>query len=327
MMLITGFTAVWFCLGPAFPSGSAAGTAGMGPALNGIVPAGSLLLSMADQGSTGIGGGRGMAHLGHSQSVVRYGTSRGMTKMGTGRGLSKAGTGRGMAKVGTGRGSAHLGKERWLADLGTESNAVPSLPATSGDATPPDSSFSADETKSNPPHSSEAEPCNHGSVKKRAVFKQTVQPFIEAGDILMRKGDYPGAAMNYFTAQNAEGFGGASNLRMACAHFAMERYYEGTNCLRHFVERGGSLPIDGFCMPEDQEMELRIQERVRYSPQNTDYLIGGAVYYLSRDQKEHARRNVEILRRIDPHNPCLSALERAAQGETPSRENRGSSAP
>jgi hypothetical protein len=285
-------------------------------------------LGAAERGRPGITRGRGMAKVGTGRGLPKVGTGRGMAKVGTGRGMGKVGTGRGMAKVGTGRGMASVGKGRGLPKVSTGTiNIFDPKPSDGGGGYPAPPNFpegvitpkgsdagnGADDPSSTPDSAGANKQAGiqaeSTSVARTRAFSAGVKPLIFKGDAKMKKKDYRGASWEYYTAQQAEGFRGSSNLRMAGAMIATGRYYEGENCMRLFVEHGGRIDAKSFIMPEDSELEARLDEQVRRSPHDTSSLLSHAAYALSQGKKSKAAKTLARLREVHPGHPCLRELE------------------
>jgi hypothetical protein len=269
-----------------------------------------------------------MAKVGTGRGLPKVGTGRGLPKVGTGRGMGKVGTGRGMAKMGTGRGMAHFGKGRGLPDVSTGTvsindltlpDSVQDYPAPpnfpEGVITPKDPEGGSE--GNDPASSNDSTGKNNNSNIQGAThspdpasdFTAGVKPIIFRGDEKMMSKDYRGASWEYFIAQQAEGFRGSSNLRMAAAMIATGRYYEGANCMQLHAERGGRIAAAGFKMPEDTALEARLDDLVRRSPHDTSGLLSHAAYALSQGNSSKAAETLAKLREVHPGHPCLRDLE------------------
>ncbi len=133
--------------------------------------------------------------------------------------------------------------------------------------------------------------------------------------------NYGAAGRSYFAAQQAEGFSGSANLRMAAALMGMERYTDGVSYIQFYVQAKGKIPAGAFSMPEDPAMEQRIETRLAQAPHHNDLLITAAVYSIAREDRERAGKYLKTLRAVNSHHPCLAFLEEAADRVSQSKRD------
>lgn len=265
---------------------------------------------------------RGMGGIGRGRPMGRFGTDRGMAKTGTGRAMAKVGTGRPMAKMGTGRPMAKmshplpLGESDGKAGDGTVTMNPPPVITAGGEEEDEGGATLNSNGGKESPGGRTARP----SVKKIA-FSPGVMEFIEEGDRNMREKNYHTAFRNYFVAQQVEGFRGPSNLRIAGAQVAMGRYFEATESIRLYLDKGGEIPEEGFSLPEDKNLEENLEVLLRQNPLNSDLCFSAAFYSYSRGDMDKTAKRLEALRKLDHRHACLEPLEKAVTSKTREKDD------